>query len=395
MGESRMESVRLGIVGVGNMGSAHANSIAAGHIQGLELSAVCDIDEAKRDWARDHLPGVPFFSQYEDLLDSGVDAVLVATPHYLHPVVAAAAFRKGLHVLSEKPAGVYTAQVEEMNEAARRSGRVFGLMFNQRTSPLFQKARDLVQSGELGEPKRFVWIITNWYRSQAYYDSGSWRATWAGEGGGVLLNQAPHNLDLWQWIFGMPKRVRGFCTCGKYHHIEVEDDATIYAEYENGAVATFITTTGEAPGTNRLEISGDRGKLVIENGELTVWRLSAPEREICFTAREGYPRLDTAVESWRPQAKETAHNGILQNFTNAILYGEELLAPGVEGLNSLMISNAAYLSSWTGQTVDLPLDGALYYRLLQEKVHHSSVKNRPRAESVPQGRYNARWSVKW
>lgn len=390
-----MRSIRLGIVGIGNMGSAHAKNIAAGNIEGLTLAAVCDIDENKRAWAAENLPDVPFFPRFEDLLDSGVEAVLVATPHYLHPVVACAAFERGLHVLSEKPAGVYTAQVEQMNEAARRSGRVFGIMFNQRTSPLFQKAYDLVHGGELGEPKRFIWIITNWYRSQAYYDSGCWRATWAGEGGGVLLNQAPHNLDLWQWIFGMPKRVRGFCACGKYHHVEVEDDATIYAEYENGAAATFITTTGESPGTNRLEISGDRGKLVIEDGALHFWRLPAPEREFCFTAKEGYPRLDIAEETWRPEAKETAHSGILQNFANAILHGEALLAPGSDGLNSLTLSNAAYLSSWTGETVELPLDGARFYDLLQERIRRSAAKDGRRADAVPKGQYNERWSVKW
>lgn len=395
MGEGRMASVKLGIVGIGNMGSAHAANIAAGRIKGMRLAAVCDTDEAKKSWAGEHLPGVPFFSRYADLLESGVDAVLIATPHYLHPPIAVEAFAHGLHVLSEKPAGVYTAQVEEMNAAARASGKVFGIMFNQRTNPLFTQARRLVRSGELGVPKRLVWIITNWYRSQAYYDSGSWRATWAGEGGGVLLNQAPHNLDVWQWIFGMPRRIRAFCTCGKYHHIEVEDDAAIYAEYDGGATATFITTTGEMPGTNRLEISGDRGKLVIENGELTVWRLPAPEREFCFTAKDGCPKLDIEAKVYRPDTKETAHSGILQNFANAILYGEELLAPGYEGLNSLSISNAAYLSSWTGETVELPPDGQRFLSLLQEKIDHSSFRRSVHPNPLPRGRYSERWSVKW
>lgn len=203
------------------------------------------------------------------MLDSGlIDAALIAVPHYEHPTYAVKCFQRGIHVLTEKPAGVYARQVREMNEAAEKAGVKFEIMFNQRIDPIYKKAHDLVQSGALGQPKRLVWIVTNWYRTQAYYDSGSWRATWKGEGGGVLLNQAPHNLDLWQWIFGMPQKIRAFCSVGKYHQIGVEDDVTIYGEYENGATAVFISTTGEAPGTNRLEISGDLGKLVLEEGKL-------------------------------------------------------------------------------------------------------------------------------
>ncbi|MBQ8611717.1 MAG: Gfo/Idh/MocA family oxidoreductase, partial [Oscillospiraceae bacterium] len=278
-----MKPVRIGIIGIGNMGSAHVQSIGEGHIKGLYLSAVADIDPTRLAWVKGRFPAVQCFDTAQALLDSGtVDAIIIATPHWLHPEIAIQAMERGLHVLTEKPAGVAVSQVQRMIEVHKRTGKVFGIMFNQRTNPLFAKARQMVQSGELGHPKRLVWIITNWYRNQGYYDSGAWRASWRGEGGGVLLNQAPHNLDLWQWIFGMPKRVCAFCTEGKYHNIEVEDDATIYAEYENGAVATFITTTGEYPGTNRLEISGDRGKLVLEEGVLKHWKLDGSEREFCF-----------------------------------------------------------------------------------------------------------------
>jgi predicted dehydrogenase len=392
-----MNEVKLGIIGIGNMGSAHAKSILSGNIEGMRLAAVCDIDEGKRAWAEKNLPGVPCYEHYEELLESGdVNAVLIATPHYLHPVIAVAAFAKGLHVLSEKPAGVYTKQVEEMNAAAKRSGKVFGIMYNQRTNPLFAKARELVQSGRLGELKRCVWIITNWYRTQAYYDSGTWRATWAGEGGGVLLNQCPHNLDLWQWIFGMPKKVRGFCSYGKYHDIEVEDDVTVYAEYENGATGVFITTTGEAPGTNRLEISGDRGKLLVEDGKIRFWELQEPERTFCKTCKEGFATPETLYTEITAQNEGKAHNGILQNFTNAILYGEALLAPGYEGINGLTISNAIYLSDWTDNWVDLPIDKELFYQKLQEHIAVSKTKD-PVASQITdlQGTYNSRWEVKW
>lgn len=391
-----MDQVRIGIVGIGNMGSAHAGSIFEGNIEGLRLAAVCDIAPEKLAWAAEHVPGVPTFTDYREMIDSGLlDAVIVATPHYLHPEIAAYGFAKGLHVLTEKPAGVYTAQVEEMNQAAKASGKVFGIMYNQRTNPLFQKMREIVQSGRLGELKRCIWIITNWYRTQSYYDSGTWRATWAGEGGGVLINQCPHNLDLWQWIFGMPVRVRAKCHYGKWHGIEVEDDVTAYAEYANGATATFITTTGECPGTNRLEITGDKGKLVWEEGKLRFWELAVPEREFCFSCKEGFATPETTVSDIEVEGKETGHNGILQNFTNAILKGEALLAPGYEGINGLTVSNAIHLSDWTNDWVELPIDKELYLKLLNEKRAHSQVKDHATPEIVDlRGTYNDRWSVK-
>ena len=181
-----------------------------------------------------------------------VDGVMIATHTMTIRLWLSKPLTTGCMYWIEKPAGVYTRQVKEMNEVAKKSGKVFGIMYNQRTNPIYQKLRDLVKSGELGDIKRIIWIITDWYRSQSYYDSGGWRATWAGEGGGVLINQCPHNLDLWQWICGMPARIRAFCSYGKYHDIEFEDDVTAYMEYENGATGVFITTTGEAPGPTVL-----------------------------------------------------------------------------------------------------------------------------------------------
>ena len=259
-----MTKVRLGIIGVGNMGSGHAANILAGKCPEIELTAVADRREARRQWAKDTLPeGTAIFEEGSDLIQSGLcDAVHICTPHYQHPTLAMEAFAAGLHVMCEKPAGVYTKAVREMNEAAEKSGKVFAMMFNQRTNCVYRKMHEMVHSGQLGELKRVNWIITDWYRTQIYYDSGDWRATWEGEGGGVLLNQCPHQLDLLQWICGLPKTVQAFCQEGKWHDIEVEDDVTAYLEYPNGATGVFVTTTGDAPGTNRFEVTGTRGKLV-------------------------------------------------------------------------------------------------------------------------------------
>ncbi len=391
-----MEKVRVGVIGFGNMGSAHAKHIYDGLIVGMELVAVCDTDEAKREKAKAVFQNVEVFASHKELLESGLtDAVIIATPHYFHCPIAIDAFKAGQHVLSEKPAGVYTKQILEMNEAAKKSGKVFAVMFNQRTNMLFKKAHDMVQSGELGELKRMVWIITNWYRTQHYYDSGSWRATWSGEGGGVLLNQAPHNLDIWQWICGLPKRIRGFCSVAKYHHIEVEDDATIYAEYENGATGIFITSTGEAPGTNRLEIGGTKGKLVIEGGKMTVWKLKTDEREFCFESEDNFAAIPCDIEVIEQTEKETAHMGILQNFANAILRGEALISPGFDGINEVQISNAAYLSSWKDKWVEIPVDADEYYEALQKKAENSELHEGIKNDKHADMKYSERWSVRW
>jgi len=373
------EKVKIGLVGYGSMGKAHADNIKT--IEGGKLVAVSDIAPEKLEvFKKKAPPEVKVFDHIDAMLDSGkVDAVFVATPHYFHPEMAIKALNKGMHVLIEKPAGVYTKHVREMNAAAEKSGKVFGIMFNQRSIPAHQKIKDLVDSGELGEIKRTNWIITNWYRPQSYYNSGGWRATWKGEGGGVLLNQCPHQLDLWQWMCGMPVRVRAYCSFGKYHDIEVEDDVTAYVEYASGATGVFISSTGEAPGSNRFEIAADNGKLVFEGGKITFWRNRVSEREFNKTFTGGFG----APECWKckiPVDGENLeqHKTVLQDWTTAINTGSKLLAPGIEGLNSLILSNAMLLSSWTDSMIELDkFDDDQFFSILQEKIANSKANKKP------------------
>lgn len=380
--------VRIGVVGLGIMGSEHASYLAAGDIREATVTAIADPDPARRDWAREHLGDrVARFETADALFGSGlVDGVIVAAPHFLHPPLAIQAFQAGLHVLVEKPVAVYSRAAEELNRAARESGRIFGIMYNQRTNPVYQKVREMVRTGALGELKRVSWVVTHWYRSQSYYDMGTWRATWAGEGGGVLLNQSPHQLDLWQWIVGMmPTRVRAFMAFGKYHAIEVEDDVTAYVEYPGGATATFITSTGEAPGTNRLEIASDRGKLVVEGDALTFWRLEVPERRFNreYRGGHGHPkaeRMEIPVAPQEPNpvhGPESGHRGITQNWVNAITRGEPLIAPGAEGILGLTLSNAMHLSAWTDAWVDLPIDAEAFETMLRQRMATSKGKAWP------------------
>lgn len=367
--------VRLGIIGIGNMGSGHVQNILAGKTPEITLAAVADRRQSRRDWAGEKLPGVPVFTEGAELIDSGLcDAVLIAVPHYQHPVLAEQAFAKGLHVLCEKPAGVYTNAVREMNAAADRAGKTFGMMFNQRTNCVYRKMHQMVESGELGDLKRVNWIITDWYRTQIYYDSGDWRATWAGEGGGVLLNQCPHQLDLLQWICGLPKRVQAFCHEGKWHDIEVEDDVTAYLEFENGATGVFVTTTGDAPGTNRFELTGTRGKLVCENDVLTFWRLKEDEREFCLSSKEGFAKPEMVKIIVETDGENPQHVGVLNAFAANILRGEPLVADGREGIRGLTLSNAMHLSGWLKKPVEIPFDEDLFERELDKRRKNSRRK---------------------
>ena len=372
-----MKKVRLGIIGAGNMGSGHIGNYLKGLLPEIEIVAVADRRPDRRDWARENLGDkVAIFNEGSDLIASGlVDAILIAVPHYQHPVLAVDGFKHNLHVMCEKPAGVYTKQVREMNaEADKHPELVFGMMFNQRTNCVYRKIKEMIDGGELGKLKRVNWIITDWYRTQAYYNSGGWRATWDGEGGGVLLNQNPHNLDLWQWMCGIPKRVKSQVYYGKHRNIEVEDDVTTYVEYENGATGVFITSTGDAHGTNRFEIQLDKAKIVAEGDRLTVLEYDMTEQEFSKTNTKpfgmvGAHEVDPQLDGENPQNK-----GVINAWGGAILRGEPLIAGGEEGINGLTLSNAMHLSSWLGKEITLPFDEDLYYNELMKRVATSKRK---------------------
>ncbi len=370
---SEKNDVRIGIVGLGNMGGNHAKSILEGKVPNLKLTAVCDLDDKMFKKLESHSETLSFFSDSSEMLASGlVDAVLVATPHYAHTTIGIQVLEAGLHLLVEKPISVHKADCERLIAAYKGDGQIFGAMFNQRTDCYYQKLRKLIQDGELGKINRINWIITNWFRPEVYYASGGWRATWKGEGGGVLLNQCPHQLDLWQWLFGMPSSVRAYCGIGKYHDVEVEDDVTAFMEYEDGATGVFITTTGEAPGTNRLEVAAERGRVVIESDKFSFIRNEVETTEFSRTTDVAFSQpaiwnVDIPVSGHGAQ-----HIGILKNFTEAIRDGKPLLADAREGIHSVELGNAMLFSGMTGQTVEMPLDGEAYEAMLQKLIAEST-----------------------
>lgn len=371
-----MSKIRLGIIGFGNIGTAHCRNMMSNKVPEMVLSAVCDTSPERRQAFSETYPDIPVFATATELYKSGLcDVVLIAVPHYLHPPLAIEAFSYGLNVITEKPAGVFTKQVKEMNEAAKKSGKLFGIMYNQRTNPVYQKLKKMIEDGELGQIKRITWIVTDWYRPQAYHDSSSWRSTWKLEGGGALINQNPHQLDLWQWMFGMPDRVYAKAYFGKHYNIEVEDEVTAFFEYDNGISGQYITSTGEVPGTNRLEVACSRGKLVIENNKMIFHRNVVDERVFnqTNTTPFGY------IESWKCEIPADftggpMHPGILRNFANALSNGTELLAPGEDGIRGLTISNAIHLSAWTGEVVELKeFPDDRFYALLQDRINNSTI----------------------
>ncbi|WP_285768407.1 Gfo/Idh/MocA family oxidoreductase [Peribacillus sp. SI8-4] len=383
-----MDKVKLGIVGLGAQGGLYAGFLADGKVVNMTLGAICDIDPAKKELAAEKYPEVPFYENYKDMLDSGaVDAVVTCVPHFLHPEIGVEALKREIHALVEKPAGVYTKQVRELNEfAAKKPHLTFGIVFNQRTNPLYQKVKEIIDNGEIGQIRRTNWMITTWWRPQGYYDSSAWRATWAEEGGGVLVNQAPHQLDLLQWICGMPKKVYSNVKYGYQRKIAVEDEVTALLDYGNGATGVFITCTHDVIGTDRLEILGDKGKIVVDDSKkVTVKRLSKPELELSDSMSmqdvmkifmggnhsDIYSEEVLEFESvWGAQ-----HIAVLENFTAAIVEGTPLLAPGSDGIHGVTLANAIHLSSWLDKEIEIPFDEELYLAELNKRIEEE--KNAP------------------
>lgn len=374
-------SIRIGIVGMGNMGKFHADSLLAGKVSRASLTAVCSTSPAKLDSYRAR--GVQVFGDVQQLIQAkSIDALLIATPHPQHPAQGQAALEAGLHLMVEKPIASHKADAERLIAAAARHPRlVFAAMFQLRTEPRYARIRKLIQSGELGDIVRVNWIITDWFRTEAYYASGGWRATWKGEGGGVLLNQCLHQLDTLQWLVGMPARVRGFCQIGRYHQIEVEDNVTIYLEWPNRATGVFVSSTGEAPGTNRFEIAGTRGRVVLENNRLTFTRNDADMIEFSRAARTGFAKPEVWNVEIPIDNATLPHAILLQNFVDAILDGTPLLVPGAEGLHSVELANVMLYSSLLGQTVELPMDGAAFEQQLARLIAESKFEKKVQAVS--------------
>jgi len=382
-----MKPVRIGIIGLGNMGSSHARDCSES--DAVELAALCDIDEQKRSQQAEKY-GVPTYDNGTKMMEAeNLEAVIIATPHYDHTPLSIAALERGIHVLCEKPVGVHVNDVNKMIAAFKKARNEkpdlrFAAMFQQRTFHSWQRIKELIDGGALGKLTRATWIITTWFRTQHYYDTGSWRATWKGEGGGVLLNQCPHNLDLYQWFFGMPSTIHGTAAIGKYHHIEVEDEVTAIFEHDNGMIGHFVTTTAESPGTNRLEIVGELGRLIFDGGSLTFDKNEQSMLEFSNTSDQGFGKVPSQREAleFSPNPA-SAHRIVTETFARSIREDTPLVAAAPEGLGSVSLANGILMSHFTGERVRLPLDGDRYESLLSDLIKNSTFEKRTTTAKTP------------
>lgn len=365
--------IRFGLIGLGNIGKVHMANLAAGKVDGGRLTAVC----SRRPPAIELPEGVRHFSDVDAMLDSGeVDAVIVATPHPSHQEIGEKILERGLHLMMEKPLAASKLAGERLLETPLQEGQQFGMMLNLRTLPLMQRIKELLDDGQLGELQRVQWTISNWFRSEAYYASSEWRATWKGEGGGVLINQGLHNLDLLQWFCGMPESLQAFCRFGADHDIEAEDRVTAYLEFPNGATGVFSTSTGEAPGVNRLEIAGTRGLILLEGDTLTVRRNTVDAAEYSRTTDDAFGAPETTEEIFPAGEENPSHSGVLCNFVDAIHGKAPLLANAREGLKSVELANAMVYSAWTNGSVKMPLDSEAYESALMQTIETSPPRQR-------------------
>ncbi len=381
--------LRMAVIGVGNMGSRYAALLQDGKIAGAELVALTRVKDKYRECLKKTLEsGIPVYETADLLFEAAesgkrqFDCVVIATPHYSHESLAVRAFQNGINVLCDKPAGVYSRQARNMDEAAVSSGKVFSMVFNQRTYPIYVKLREIVKSGEYGALKRVSWTITDWYRPDSYYRSSVWRATWEKEGGGVLLNQAPHNLDMLCWICGLPARVQAFCHEGRFHNIEVEDDVTAYLEWDNGATGTFVTSTGDAPGINRLEIALEEALIICENDELRIGSISEElgmkEADYRKASQESFRKIKGTWSESSFEKEPDQYIKILQAFADECNGRGKSIAAGREGRYSLLLSNAMYLSSWEGKMIEIPVPGSEneqeFEKCFEEGLHRKVAK---------------------
>lgn len=365
-----MTKIKFGIIGVGGMGTGHAHNITE-RVEEAELVAVADISpEALKDATETF--GVKGFSTGSDLINSGlVDAVVIATPHYYHPPLAIEAMRAGLHVVSEKPMAVRASKAREMIQVAEETGQLLTIRFQLHGSPAVQAARKLIDEGKLGEIYRTL-LVEGRFRSQSYYDSATWRATWKGEGGGVLMNQAPHWVDIFTWLGGLPVKVYGQCIA-RQHKIEVEDEATAMLWYDNGAIGLFHESVNELPTSSRLELLGEKGKLVIEDGTLRFWEVPAGVKAFSNSAANMWAKAEwNEIEIELPEDDDPAP--VVRNMCYAITKGAPLLVDPKDALLGLELIDALMISSDLGQPVDVPVDPAVFDAFIERKQGESQEK---------------------
>ncbi len=362
--------INLAVIGLGPIGAMHVDNLLASDV--AKVVAICD----QRPVSDEKYSGLKFYDKVDDLLNAGgFDAVIVATPSFTHYNLAKQIIEAGYNVLIEKPLALCTADAMEVESLAKEKNLLCAIMLNQRTTPIYARIKELLSTGELGKINRVSWTMTNWYRPNIYVTSSTWRGTWKGEAGGALINQSIHNLDILAWAFDMPKSIKAWCKYGKYHDIEVEDEVICHMDLGEGTSLSFITSTGEYTGVNRLEIAGDKAFVVAENGELKITKFKGVSlSEFTRNTDQPFssPESELIVETFEGNGAQ--HMGVITNFVRALEGKEELDYKLSEGIKSLELANAMLMSSWTNSEVAMPLDHNAYKAELGKHLENSKLR---------------------
>lgn len=367
--------IRIGIAGIGFIAEEYIKLITGGAVQGADITALSSRNAAHMAEIKEkyNLKNAVLFTDYEDMLRCGrIDMVMICTPHFQHPKMAISAIERNIHTLIEKPVGVFPEELDALEHCIRNHAHVqSGVLYCRRTNPIYASIKQLLEEGALGTIKRITWIITDMYRPQIYFDSVSWRGTYSAEGGGMLMNQVSHHIDLLVWLCGLPEDMQAHCYTAQERNIEVENEVSITMEYSGKAIGQFIASTRECPGSNRLEISGSKGQIILENERKLIARtLQTDEKEFAVATQESYGKIP--YEEWE-QILEAPDNRILQaaivnNFLRALEGKAQVLCPVMEAIQAQQFIQGAYLSSWQEKKLKLPVDTDAYTAELRKRM---------------------------
>ena len=359
---SNVDSLRYVVIGVAaSIFPSHRRAQLA---EGINVVAACD-NRAEPGKQRAAEIGCAFYEDYRAMLaETKPDVAIIVTPHPLHPSIAIDCLRAGCHVLVEKPMAIDVASADRMVAEADTCGRTLAINFQHRLRPAVEKARQLVVEGAIGALVRTL-SIEPWFRTAYYYRTADWRAKWTSEGGGVLLNQAPHTLDILCHLAGLPRKVWGW-TRTRYHSIQVEDTAQAMFEYPNGAPGYLTVSTVEVGVAPHLQIIGEKGAIELVGNQLTIYRSTPSSREYMLTSAEMFGKPETSSETLEIPDTSGAHLAVYRDFKAALRDGRQPRCNGREGIMSLELANAITLSSYADRAVTLPLDRAAYSELLSD-----------------------------
>ena len=367
--------MKLGIAGIGVIGESYLKLFKEGRIKEGEVAAVAsrNTQRVEKILEKLNLQEVRVYGSLKEMLEKeSLSGVIITTPHKLHVSMMKEALQMGVSVLTDKPLSSTRKEAEEMAVFAKDyPDLVKGVLFNKRANPIHKEIKKIIESGELGILRRALYEVTDYYRSHRYYEESGWRGTYEEEGGGVLMNQAVHQMDLLTWFTDLPKEVMAFLKEGSHRPMTTENDAYLHLFYEGGGVGHFITSTHESPGVHRLELSFDQGQILMENEKtLKITKLQEPEEDFSRKTETLFAHVPGTLEvkEFEPLEDKEEHVRTIENFIRAIEGKEKIQSSLEEAVKSITLVNAAYLSHFTGKKGAMDFSLEEYDRELHRKI---------------------------